>query len=234
MSLRDYSRSFDVLEVQSTFYRLPMLKTAERWRSIVQKSFEFTIKAFQGITHPISSPTWKRAGKQRPTKNVENYGFLRPTKENFECWSLTHEIASILRVKICVIQLPPSFIYSKENIQNATEFLDQISDGIRIWMEFRDDSWIANAPHVSRMLSKSKVIHIVDPLRTSVISRSDLGYYRLHGLGKRLYKYKYSRRDLEKLKIIVRNTEADCVYVMFNNIHMKDDAVNFAKMVQIH
>ena len=97
-------------------------------------------------------------------------------------------------------------------------------------MEFRHESWIAHAAESQRMLPKFDIIHIIDPLRTSPTCQSDIAYFRLHGLAKQLYKY--TLQDLEKLKQILHNVEADSVYVMFNNVHMKDDALTFAKMVQ--
>ena len=56
---RKYVVEFDVVELQSTFYRIPRLSTAKKWRDTAPKDFIFTVKAFQGITHSINSPTWK-------------------------------------------------------------------------------------------------------------------------------------------------------------------------------
>lgn len=52
--LQAYAQLFNAVEINSTFYRLPRLSTAQKWRSeadAVNKSFEFTVKAYQGITH---------------------------------------------------------------------------------------------------------------------------------------------------------------------------------------
>jgi len=56
-----YFRQFPVLEVQHTFYDPPPLKTLESWRAKAPADFEFTIKAWQVITHAGTSPTYRRA-----------------------------------------------------------------------------------------------------------------------------------------------------------------------------
>src|SRR3712207_3550651 len=55
-----YVREFSVLEVQQTFYDPPADATLERWRRQVPRDFEFTLKAWQVVTHDASSPTYRR------------------------------------------------------------------------------------------------------------------------------------------------------------------------------
>src|SRR3954463_9249166 len=54
-------RRFALLEVQQTFYWPPQLRTAERWRRTAPADFEFTVKAFQAITHPYNNRTYRKA-----------------------------------------------------------------------------------------------------------------------------------------------------------------------------
>ena len=56
--LAAYSDAFAVGEINRTFYSLPQVSTTERWRREAVESFEFTLKAWQALTHPTSSPTW--------------------------------------------------------------------------------------------------------------------------------------------------------------------------------
>ena len=74
MGLSRYAELFSVVELQSTFYRLPTIATARGWRSKVPQGFRFTLKAFQGVTHPVSSPTWRRAGRQKPVETSGTMG----------------------------------------------------------------------------------------------------------------------------------------------------------------
>lgn len=52
-----YYERFPVVEVQKTFYQPPLARTLDRWRAEAPSGFAFTLKAWQPITHPASSPT---------------------------------------------------------------------------------------------------------------------------------------------------------------------------------
>ena len=49
--LNFYSSMFNTLEVNSSFYKVPMLKTFEKWSLDVPESFKFTVKLWKEITH---------------------------------------------------------------------------------------------------------------------------------------------------------------------------------------
>jgi len=44
--MRNYFGHFRLVEVQQTFYKLPKLETALKWRSQAPADFEFTLKAW--------------------------------------------------------------------------------------------------------------------------------------------------------------------------------------------
>ncbi len=46
-----YFDTYPVVEVQQTFYDPPAQRTLEQWRIQAPESFEFTMKAWQVITH---------------------------------------------------------------------------------------------------------------------------------------------------------------------------------------
>jgi uncharacterized protein YecE (DUF72 family) len=48
-----YARHFPVVEVQQTFYQVPSLATLAGWRERLPSDFEFTLKAWQLITHEM-------------------------------------------------------------------------------------------------------------------------------------------------------------------------------------
>ena len=49
--LEYYSRHFNCVEIDSTFYRIPTAKTVEQWRERTPKGFVFAAKAPSSITH---------------------------------------------------------------------------------------------------------------------------------------------------------------------------------------
>ena len=189
-----YFREFEVVELQSTFYQLPQNKTAKRWREEAPSNFEFAVKAWQAITHPLSSPTWRKV-KAAPIKSREKYRMLRPTKQNFEAWSATLTVCRLLQAKLCLIQTPPTFGCTPKNIRRATQFLKMIDrDRLVVAWEPRGD-WDENPEKVRRICERLELVHAVDPLRRSPAKTSDLGYFRLHGLGGKEINYAYDYRD---------------------------------------
>ena len=49
--LHYYSTIFNTIEINSTFYKVPMNATFEKWRQDVPEDFQFTIKLWREITH---------------------------------------------------------------------------------------------------------------------------------------------------------------------------------------
>ncbi|MCD6444261.1 DUF72 domain-containing protein [Candidatus Bathyarchaeota archaeon] len=233
---RGYFKLFDLVEVQSTFYRLPRVETVERWRNEAPEGFEFTMKAFQGLTHPAKSPTWRRSGLKLTQEEVEGYGFLRPTEVNYRAWRDTRRIAEALEASIVVLQCPPSFTCSEENVEGMRSFLSTIDRGsLRLAWEPRHRSWSPET--VRRLCMELDLIHVVDPFKNQT-QTYDVNpiYYRLHGLGSRAYRYRYTEEDLKTLyERYVKPFEEKGleVYVLWNNIYMKEDALKFKEMFKV-
>lgn len=238
---QEYARLFNAIEVDSTFYRLPRVETARRWLESTSGKVRFCIKAFQGITHPISSPTWRRAGAKRPTINAERYGHLKPSEENLACWDSTLKVCRAVDARLCILQLPPSFECNDDNTANALAFLSSIRrDDISIGIEFRHRSWMRDE-NKGRLLSilDRGIIHVVDPFTWMPAVVKDTVYFRMHG---RLsskgsdsisydYSYRYGDDDLARLEQIVDALDADEIFVMFNNLTMHDDALRFRSLL---
>lgn len=235
MARSRYYLSFNVVELQETFYDLPDVDKLKRYRLEAPQHFVFTMKAWQGITHTLDSPTWKKA-RFMPDKSLsDRYGFLRPTKEVLEAWEKIVEAAKALNARVVVIQTPPSFGYNEENYRNAVEFFSTIDTGdLVIGWEPRG-TWVQNLDKVADIVSRFKsVIHVVDPLKLLPVVDKSIAYFRLHGLGSGdvNYKYKYTDKDLENLCNVVSRilNEKKDVYVLFNNVYMAQDAARFIQV----
>ncbi len=230
-----YSR-FSIVEVQETFYRLPKPETAARWAEQAPPSFKFCMKAWQAITHPPTSPTWRRSGLKIPKSKYDRYGFLKPSEENFEAWEKTLEICKAMGAEVCVIQTPASFGYSEENLANAEEFFSTMRrDGVLIGWEPRG-TWRENLQAVKKLCERCDLIHVVDPFRCKPVLTHELAYFRLHGRGGKEvnYRYRYTDSDLAELRDIVREfvSGGARVYVLFNNVYMAEDAARFVKVLE--
>ncbi len=233
---RAYFSVFRVVELQETFYKLPRVETARRWREMAPPDFEYAVKAWQVITHPPTSPTWRRAGISVPSELRDRYGYLRPTEENLRAWEEVLSVCRALRAAVCVLQTPPSFGYSPEAEASVEAFFSTVRrDGVRLAWEPRG-TWHEHPEAVRRICSSLDVVHVVDVLRRRPAFVGDLCYFRLHGLGGREvnYRYKYTDEDLARLASVVGEyAKLGCrVYVLFNNVFMRDDAVRFREIAR--
>jgi uncharacterized protein YecE (DUF72 family) len=235
--LKAYMKKFPLVEVQQTFYKLPMIKTAERWRAEAPQGFEFSVKAWQAITHLPTSPTWRRAGIDVTEATKNRYGWLRPTRENLEAWRRTKEICDAIDAKICLIQCPPSFKCTSENIPNVRKFFSKIDRGeFALAWEPRGD-WHEYPEKIERLCEELELIHVVDLMRHEPLSRHSVAYIRLHGLNPREYDYNYDY-SIAELKQLATKAKALAkkhreVYVMFNNFFMYDNARQLMKILKL-
>ena len=231
-----YYDSFHLVELQSTFYQLPRESTLQRWRDSAPSSFEFVVKAWQVITHPSTSPTWKRSKLTFGKAKAARYGYLQPTAENFEAFRRTLETCNLLQARICLIQCPPSFLPTPKNVGNIKRFLTRIDRrNLTIVWEPRG-SWLEKPQLIRKLCDELRVVHVVDLLRHNPVSSVNLVYCRLHGLGRREvnYAYRYTDDDLHQLaRKLSALQKMGCkdAYILFNNVNMFEDAKRFSKLL---
>ncbi|MBP1910985.1 DUF72 domain-containing protein [Thermococcus stetteri] len=222
-----YFRDFDAVEVQQTFYRILQEKTLERWRKEAPEGFTFSIKAFQGVTHPANSPTWRRSNV-KPGKDV---GLLRPTSDVLHFWRVTLKEAETLDARFILIQLPKSFRESEESFANAERFFEMIDrKEFDIAVELR--GWSEKG--IKRFVREFDVIDVTDPLVRILLHTGETSYYRLHGRyenGRIIYSHSYSDEELQKAKERVIGWDRGESFVFFNNSDMCRDAKRFKALL---
>ncbi|MDE2059952.1 MAG: DUF72 domain-containing protein [candidate division NC10 bacterium] len=225
MGQQEYYKTFPIVEIQQTFYKLPRVSTGTRWRAGAPTGFTFTMKAWQLITHEPSSPTYRRLAKPIPPELKDRYGAFRPTDEVIDAWTRTRAFAAALGATVIVFQCPPSFTPTPEHIANLRHFFTTIDRaGWQAAWEPRD-AW---APDTIRGLCRElDLIHVVDPLKETALY-GVIRYYRLHGLTG--YRYVHTDQDLERLKAACEGTLP--TYCLFNNLFMAEDAVRLQALLE--
>ncbi|MDV3103318.1 DUF72 domain-containing protein [Thermococcus waiotapuensis] len=223
-----YFLDFDVVEVQQTFYRLIDEKTLGNWKREAPEDFVFSVKAFQGVTHPSTSPTWRRSNV-RPSRDV---GLLRPNSTVLHFWRLTLREAEVLGARFVLIQLPGSFKETEESFANAERFFSTIDrGGFEIGVELR--GWSERG--VKRFVREFDVIDVTDPLVRVPLHRGNVNYYRLHGRyenGRIIYNHTYTDEELEKALERVLGWNREESFVLFNNSSMCNDARRFKGLLK--
>jgi len=216
-----YFAHFNLVEVQQTFYKLPAIATARRWREEAPPGFTFTLKAWQLVTHEPSSPTYRKAGLTIPEAERERYGAFRPTNQVFDAWARTLEIAQALEARAVVFQCPARFTPTDEHVADLRAFFSQVERGglVFVW-EPRGD-WPDEL--VGKLCQELNLIHGVDPFQRLPVHGVP-AYFRLHG--RTGYRYRYTDDDLRQLRAWCEPYPE--VYCLFNNVSMWEDALRFA------
>lgn len=220
-----YFQSFQVVELQQTFYQPPKLETVIKWQKDSPKEFEFCLKAWQLITHPPTSPTYRRLKIPIPTNKTKNYGFFRPTDEVFSAWQKTESIAETLNAKVIVFQCPASFTSTQENKQNLRKFFSSILRKNFTFAWEPRGNW--SEKDIIALCKDLDLVHCVDPFKAQPLYGKII-YLRLHG--RQGYRYKYTEGDLKNL--IKKIKKGVNCYIMFNNIYMFADASCFLNLIK--
>jgi len=189
-----YSKEFNSVEINSTFYRKPTIKTLVKWYGETPDDFKFFIKIPKAISHE------KR---------------LKDCKEEISEFCM--HIQSGLQEKLSgfLYQFPPSFKNSQENIDIIFNNLD--FNYINV-IEFRHESWWHE--DIFKILKDKNIVFsgvsFPGNLPENVIANSmNILYYRLHGKPV-LYKSGYSEDFLNDLARKIQDFEKT-TFVFFNN-----------------
>lgn len=223
MAFDDYIREYGLVEVQQTFYQPPQDATMERWRALTPSRFEFTIKAWQLITHDASSPTYRRLGSPLSGAERAEAGGFRTSPIVLRAWARTLECAAILRATAILFQCPASFRPTEDNLDRLRAFFGSVErpPDVRLLWEPRGP-WATGL--VAEICRDLDLVHVVDPFVSETVTPEQT-YFRLHGItGAR---HVYSDVELRRLVDMLPAAPAQPPYVLFNNIPRVDDARRF-------
>jgi uncharacterized protein YecE (DUF72 family) len=202
-SLTAYSRLFNFVEVNSTFYQIPNLKTVQSWRREVSPDFEFSVRCNKDITH--------------------TYQF-KPTEQAYKTLCDMIAICKTLNAEILHMQTPTTFQPDKENAHLLDSFICSIdTQDVRIALEVRGSNQTLSTDFI-RVMQKHNMVHSIDLCNDEEPSyKSDILYTRLFGKGTHNI---YQPTDQELVKIDKRastGTHKKAV-VSFHFVRMYQDA----------
>ena len=112
-----YSRIFNSVEIDSTFYGTPDLEKIKRWKTITSDQFKISVKVPRGITHEagLIGVEYEMKSFVESVRHLDN------------------------KLGVILIQFPAVFVSSKIGV--LADFIKQLPNGIRYAIEIRDSSW---------------------------------------------------------------------------------------------
>jgi len=208
-----YSKTFNTMELNNTFYKVPSLKALENWREQIPFGHKLAVKMHRQITH-----------YQRFTNvDSEISNFYRIAAEG-----LQDKLGPIL------FQLPPSYTYSFERLRQILMHINVEFDNV---VEFRHASWWN--PTVYELLSENNVTFCsvsYPGLPSEVVKTSPVGYIRLHG-DKELFKSTYTQQELSLWAEKIKAVHFKETYIYFNNTWFSgalENAKEMMELMQVH
>src|SRR5206468_1875427 len=225
--LKFYSRYFNAVEINSTFYRPCNPKTAESWARRTPDRFEFTVKAWQQFTH--------EKGNWTPAEVDEFKSGIQPLIE-------ADKLGCIL------FQFPASFRHTTETSDQLKSLLELFTDYPKA-VELRHRSWGDALPPLETFDAVPAIIDqpkFKDSIRQEMESTAGrLLYLRFHGRKfdkwwhhehrNERYDYLYTPEEIQpyaiRLKSVLENKNIQRAYIFFNN-HPGAKAVANAVMMR--
>jgi len=224
--LKFYSRYFNAVEINSTFYRPCAPKTAESWAKRTPDQFEFTVKAWQQFTHK---------------KDLWLPEDIRDFKAGIAPLAEADKLGCVL------FQFPASFRCSPETIERLKALLSEFAEFDKA-VELRHRSWDDNMQLLEEF---GAVPAFIDEPKFRDSIRQDLGstagalYLRFHGRKaekwwhhehrNERYDYLYTREEIRpyavRLQEVAKEKAIQKAYVFFNN-HPNAKAVANAVMLR--
>lgn len=196
-----YSVLFNTVEINSTFYKVPLYKTLERWASETTTPFRFTVKLWRNITH------------QKELQFAPD-----------DVRSFMTAVSALNKKRGCLlVQFPASI--TEEYFDKVQSILECIRDADtdhcwRVFVEFRHVSWYT--VQTCKMLSShhaSVVMHDMHMSATPGLeTNSKTMYLRFHGPDGK-YGGSYSKKVLDQYSHRINDwmLKGKDVYVYFNN-----------------
>jgi len=154
-----YAASFDSVEINYTFYRMPNAKTIDGWAAATPDGFRFVLKAPKRITHE---------------RRLKEYG---------DTLAVFVRLASALEGRLgpLLFQLPPNL---KKDLPRLEAFLDDLPDTARAAFEFRHESWF-DEDVFGALRARGAALCIADSekLSTPLVRTAAFSYFRLRDEG---------------------------------------------------
>jgi len=234
-----YAERFDVVEANSTFYRLPDEELVARWARLLPDGFVMHVKAFGLMTrHPVKLDALpedlhdaveadERGRVDRPSREVRGEVFRR-------FLAALEPLRGAGRLGGILMQFPP-YVVPKPRSYEYLEWAREQLAGYEMLVEFRHKAWFEDPAEPLAFLEQHGMTYVTvdappDVIPLVVGRTSGTAYVRFHGRNRATwfkrtgstaerFDYLYSPAELREWAKTLRGLagEAEVVYAMFNN-----------------
>jgi uncharacterized protein YecE (DUF72 family) len=240
-----YAQHFEMVEVNSTFYSVPDLRTVERWCAVTPDGFAFDVKLHQLFSFHATKVRLLPPGLQKRAK-IDDKGKVNLTPALAEAMiELFLRSMSILReagkLGAFLLQLSPAFSPRRHKLEELDLLIDMLRD-YQLAIEFRNRNWIVGEQlrETIEFLERHRASFVnvdaptaehftIMPSNLNEITNPSLAYLRLHGRNARAYltgktvaaRFDYDYSDDEIAEVAARSKNlagrANETHVIFNN-----------------
>src|SRR5580693_5724368 len=250
--LKYYASQFPLVEVDSAYYALPAVRTAEAWAARTPDGFTFNIKAFSLFTqHPTPVRMFPADLREAVGQAGKDRVYLKDVDPEVtgEAWNRFLAALEPLRragkLGAILLQFPPWFPISRANKEYILACAERAAPR-RVCVEFRNYTWMTedNQAETLRFLADHRLPYVcVDmpqgypsSIPPVLAATSDLAVVRMHGHSDKWaskdiherFGYRYSPAELEDWSHRIEHLAADAEVtdVLFNNCYSDYAHVN--------
>ncbi len=205
--LRSYSKIFDFVEVNSTFYSRIPLGTVARWREVVPPEFEFAVKCSREVTPLL------RSGDRSRLSAVLEY---------------MSSVCEVLGSDILVLQTPSRLDPSRASEGALLDLANHAEiHSLRLAWEVRSNP----TPELLSFFKAHGIVQVTDLSRAPPVLPGEVIYSRLFGRGRHNL-YRFTTEDFRRIEDGAVSSRAKKAYFAFHGVAMYADALRFKKSIR--
>lgn len=197
--LNQYSKIFDFVEVNVTFYKHVTYNQALNWKKRVPKDFEFTVKCHRDVTHVNK---------------------LSPTNAAIDSLNKCISVCKALNAKLLILEAPPYLDLDVKKAKDMEDLFNSISlNGLTLALEIRGKL----SDYALKIMRDHGIVHVVDISKEEPYYENDICYSRIFGSGNHNI-YQFDDEELYTINQRANSLRSKRVYLTFHTVRMNIDA----------
>jgi uncharacterized protein YecE (DUF72 family) len=198
-----YSKAFDFVEINSTFYNLPTKRIVESWRERVPSNFEFSVRSHKDLTHTFQ---------------------FEPNDSTFNLFEKMISLCYSVRANVLHFETPATMKFTASRLESIKDFLKSVNTKkIRLAWEIRRKTVEPFNKKLMHIFDDFNIIHCVDISKgEKPMVESNILYTRLFGLGNHNI-YQYTDEELRNVHKNSSDERYEKSYLVFHGAKMYKD-----------